>query len=471
MHCLILACIAHKSLEIFERCRLRQQNPPATPNNLLRSSSYGASATGKRSRHSEATADSAAFLDRGVEIHILNLNMVLTRNWENDPSRFYAVDGELQRAWRESLCKSERIGAAFHKKKANAASKVVTANVPTWLEVVDGKIVERPEMVETVREVFRLAANGVGIYNIRKQLNGSLNGRSESWVLRTLRSRAVLGEYQPRFADGKPDGDVVPNYYPAIIDVDVFEEVKENLDARRRNHAFEYRRGDRTSDRADNLFKDLMYDLTAEPEAEMHFQRIEKKTGKVHTYLYSSERKEYRIRYAPFEAAMLRFFIELDDHEWKAIAGEGEPVEVTAAAQAVNRVSLELDQVTRALAVKESALEMSVDLDETQNLNALVTKLKKKAAALSEQKEALSARVAAPRAKSGKLFDSESLKQRIRKSADNDTRLRLRTAIRDRIARIEFTFNFELIVAGDVQDSLGRSIKPGKGPAVGDNRR
>jgi hypothetical protein len=28
-----LACIAHKSLEIFERCRLRQQNPSATPDN------------------------------------------------------------------------------------------------------------------------------------------------------------------------------------------------------------------------------------------------------------------------------------------------------------------------------------------------------------------------------------------------------------------------------------------------------
>jgi hypothetical protein len=26
-----LACIAHKSLEIFERCRLWQQNSPATP--------------------------------------------------------------------------------------------------------------------------------------------------------------------------------------------------------------------------------------------------------------------------------------------------------------------------------------------------------------------------------------------------------------------------------------------------------
>jgi hypothetical protein len=30
----LLACIAHKSLEIFERCRLWQQNSPATPDNF-----------------------------------------------------------------------------------------------------------------------------------------------------------------------------------------------------------------------------------------------------------------------------------------------------------------------------------------------------------------------------------------------------------------------------------------------------
>ncbi|HZC59699.1 MAG TPA: hypothetical protein VE154_06865, partial [Chthoniobacterales bacterium] len=39
-----LACIAHKSLEICERCRLWKQNSQATPENLLRSSSYVATA-------------------------------------------------------------------------------------------------------------------------------------------------------------------------------------------------------------------------------------------------------------------------------------------------------------------------------------------------------------------------------------------------------------------------------------------
>ena len=45
------------ALQLEERKR-----PPATPDNLLRSSSYGASASENRSRHSEATPDSAAFL-------------------------------------------------------------------------------------------------------------------------------------------------------------------------------------------------------------------------------------------------------------------------------------------------------------------------------------------------------------------------------------------------------------------------
>src|SRR5215831_16647570 len=35
-----LACIAHKSSEICERCRLRQQNPPATPDNSTASGRF-----------------------------------------------------------------------------------------------------------------------------------------------------------------------------------------------------------------------------------------------------------------------------------------------------------------------------------------------------------------------------------------------------------------------------------------------
>src|SRR5271166_3478808 len=58
-----LACIAHKSLEISERCRLWQQNSSATPEttSALRATACPES---ERSRHSEATAEFRRFLER-----------------------------------------------------------------------------------------------------------------------------------------------------------------------------------------------------------------------------------------------------------------------------------------------------------------------------------------------------------------------------------------------------------------------
>ena len=105
------------------------------------------------------------------------------------------VDSELQRAWKESLSKSERIGAAWSYKKANATSEVLTVNVPAWLDVVDGKIFEKPEMVEVVREGFKMSANGISSRHILRSLNGRLNGLTKSWLVRTLGNPAVLREY------------------------------------------------------------------------------------------------------------------------------------------------------------------------------------------------------------------------------------------------------------------------------------
>ena len=60
-----LACIAHKSLKICERCRLWQRNSPATPEttSALRATACPES---ERSRHSEATAEFHCFLERRV---------------------------------------------------------------------------------------------------------------------------------------------------------------------------------------------------------------------------------------------------------------------------------------------------------------------------------------------------------------------------------------------------------------------
>jgi hypothetical protein len=137
---------------------------------------------------------------------------------------------ELSRGHSESVMKSERIGAAWQKKKREAAEngKPLTAAVPAWLRLVDGKWEVDEEAASAVRLIYRLAADGHGSAAVARRLNGEgvpAIGRKAHWtrayVAKILSGRLVLGEYQPHAGKGRkrrPDGEPIANYYPAVID-------------------------------------------------------------------------------------------------------------------------------------------------------------------------------------------------------------------------------------------------------------
>jgi hypothetical protein len=130
---------------------------------------------------------------------------------------------------------------------------------PAWLELSKDRtgFVFLSDRAEIVRKIFELSIAGLGGYTIAKQLNAKnvpAFGTSEKWDQSTinnmLRSRATIGEHQPRqyaaSADhpdrgrdrrGSPVGDVVQNYYPAAIDEELFDRAqearRENLTSRR----------------------------------------------------------------------------------------------------------------------------------------------------------------------------------------------------------------------------------------------
>jgi hypothetical protein len=130
---------------------------------------------------------------------------------------------------------------------------------PAWLELSKDRtcFVFFPDRAEIVRKIFELSAAGLGGYTIANQFNAKnvpAFGRSKRWDQSTinnmLRSRATIGEYQPRQYEasvdrldrgrdrkGSPAGDVVRNYYPAAIDEELFnraqEARRENLTSRR----------------------------------------------------------------------------------------------------------------------------------------------------------------------------------------------------------------------------------------------
>ena len=86
-------------------------------------------------------------------------------------------------------------------------------------------------------------------------------GRADSWhrsyVLKILRNRAVLGEYQPHRGHGavgrQPIGKPIPDYYPAVIEAELFYRVQAALKSRR------LMRG-RTGKLVANLFTGLLHD-------------------------------------------------------------------------------------------------------------------------------------------------------------------------------------------------------------------
>jgi Recombinase len=159
-------------------------------------------------------------------------------------------------------------------KDATATGRVLTRNVPEWLTVVDrvyngakivdaGRIVEIPEMVETVREAFRLAGLGLGCKQIANRLNG--HGKSLSWVTKTLKNRAVLGEFTPKA------GELVPNYFPAIISQSEFDGARAQAARKLRNG---HTCGNRAKNKADNLFSGLTFDITGGDTVGLYLHKV-----------------------------------------------------------------------------------------------------------------------------------------------------------------------------------------------------
>ncbi|MBW0366120.1 recombinase family protein [Ensifer adhaerens] len=170
----------------------------------------------------------------------------------------------MARAHDESRVKSERVGEAWRQKKAAARTegKPITPRCPEWLEVRDGKFIERSDRVEIVRRIFRETIEGFGRREIVCRLNGEKKlpfkagekrkkpptGWQTSSIAKIVQNRAVIGEYQPHTGTHKarnrrPEGEPIKDYYPRIIPDDVFWRAQASLENRRQQTGG--RRGDK----------------------------------------------------------------------------------------------------------------------------------------------------------------------------------------------------------------------------------
>jgi DNA invertase Pin-like site-specific DNA recombinase len=396
-------------------------------------------------------------VDEGVDVHVVSIPKKLTMGWEDRPSDYQEVDHELQRAFKESQRKSVIIKAGL---KAKKHTDDWAGNLPFWLQKVDehGKrmkgsegytIVEIPEMAELVREIFRLATQGLGSKRIMQDLDsrGIKCDIALGTVGELLRNRAVLGEHQPlQYLDGGrpvPDGDPVLKF-PRIVEQTQFEMVAARLKGKKKLCADGKLRpatGSHSSHQANNLFEGLLHDVTEMPERTLQFQN---KGGANNPYLISAwepARKTNRVRYDLFEKTFLDYLKEQVD--WKAVAGEKETEALKIARHDLNLVKAELDQAERLLD-RRTQQAKNPDLPDAvvAEYYTQMADARSRIATLTEQQYRLEGLISIESARSAALETPEKLVALIT-AGDPTKRLLLRTELQRMIIRIDLDFKIK----------------------------
>ena len=320
-----------------------------------------------------------------------------------------------------------------------ANGRVLTRRVPKWLRVVDrtyngakiinpGRIIEVPEMVAVVREMFLLAAQGVGSENITRALKGKVLSRG--WIVTTLRNRAVLGEFQPGGS-----GKVIQKYFPQIVSQTEFDDAGRQMDAKRIcNH---YAGGNkRNSATGANLFSGYLFDRDPDHVRSMHFQTAERGS-----YVMSPSDlvrwKSNRIRYNKLEKAILGF---LETRDWQAIAGESESDECKAARTALEAKRRLADAVSREITSNIEAMQ-GEDVDTRRLFMRENAKHEAVLTHLTEEIKELQATVDQAQAKTADLAETKTFLESLNQLNSNPAlRLRAKVAIQKKVSRIELVF-------------------------------
>jgi hypothetical protein len=166
-----------------------------------------------------------------------------------NPADFMLSVMLLYRGHDESRVKSQRI-RAVHDRARQQLDRSIFGRAPGWLSrTANGTAWEAvPELAAIVKQVFELAASGYGGVAIARRGNKenwpvpslSAQERGTTWhttlAAKLVRNRAVLGELEfSVIRDGKSTatGQVVKDWYPQIIDDELFARANAAIDARR----------------------------------------------------------------------------------------------------------------------------------------------------------------------------------------------------------------------------------------------
>jgi DNA invertase Pin-like site-specific DNA recombinase len=176
-----------------------------------------------------------SIISSGVNIVTLTDEMVYSKeSIKKDYSQLIISLTIMSRAHEESLQKSKRISMSWENKRQSSNQIKLTSRCPAWLKLDKDKRNFKviPKRAKLIKKIFEYCKDGAGNFSITRKLNekrieswGISNGWHQSYIQKLLNNRSVLGEFQPhKMINGKrvPAGAPIPNYFPRIIEDDLF---------------------------------------------------------------------------------------------------------------------------------------------------------------------------------------------------------------------------------------------------------
>jgi DNA invertase Pin-like site-specific DNA recombinase len=198
----------------------------------------------------EAFATISQIITAGIKIVTLSPQAEYTRE-SIAGGLIWQLVGQMQGAYEESKKKGERIRNArdTERKLAREEGRILTRMCPAWLTVKDGRFEVVPGAGKTLQLIFDLKLKGVGNRTIEARLNSNgywkppknpkrmTGGWRTGYIIKILKNRAVIGEYQPHLLKGGrngeriPIGEQIPGYFPTVVRPEVFHAVQQKRKA------------------------------------------------------------------------------------------------------------------------------------------------------------------------------------------------------------------------------------------------
>jgi len=299
----------------------------------------------------DALSQFTGIINAGVSIVTLADNKVYSRQGIKDNWADLIISITIMaRANEESETKSKRITAAWQNKLKLAREQGIklTSRCPHWLTLNDDRKTwtVNKDAVQSIELIYRKKLSGSGAEKIAKEMNQITNmwqpppnkrngsgGWQTFYVIKLLRERALIGEFQPKDKDGQLIGDVITEYYPQVIDTELFNAVQQLIDKNRQTKA------SGQNGKANNVFQGLL--RCGNCGGAIHYI----KSGRTNTGLLRCNNSRLKSTIHPCPSPGMRydefsqiFFTEFEELDVNSLLDEPDEVQ-----QKINSLKLSID--------------------------------------------------------------------------------------------------------------------------------